>query len=214
MLKVAFPVAVRAMNATYEMQFGGVERPTHFNTSFDMARYEVPAHKWADLSEHGFGAALLTDSKYGYSCYGNELRISLLRAPKSPDPEADLGRHEFAYALYPHAGGWREGGVVAEAIRFNAPLRWTNAAGASFASVDDENLVLDTIKRGERSDALVLRLYEAHGARGVAHVSLARPFDRARLANALEEELGEVAVENGALVLPYRPHEVITVLVD
>lgn len=215
LLKVCFPLEVRATNATYEMPFAYTERPTHRSTSFDRARYEVPGHRWADLSEHGFGAALLTDSKYGYSCHGNELRISLLRAPKSPDPAADMGRHEFAYALFPHAGGWREAGVVAEGIRFNAPLRWVGGAPAeSFASVDDPNLVLDTIKRGERSDGLVLRFYEAHGARGVARVRLAEPTGRTRLANALEEATGDLTVEDGSLVLPYRPHEVLTVLVD
>ena len=215
LLKVCFPIDVRATNATYEMPFAYAERPTHRTTSFDRARYEVPGHRWADLSEHGFGAALLTDSKYGYSCYGNELRISLLRAPKSPDPDADMGMHEFAYALFPHAGGWRDGGVVAEGLRFNAPLRWTtNVPETSFASVDDTNLVLDTIKRAERSDGLVLRLYDAHGARGVARVRLAQPVERARLANALEEETGELELEDGVLVLPYRPHEVLTVLVD
>ena len=213
LLKVCFPLAVRSPNATYEAPFGYAERPTHFSTSFDRARYEVPGHRWADVSEHGFGAALLTDSKYGYSCLGNELRISLLRSPKSPDPDADQGRHEFAYALYPHAGGWREGGVVAEGMRFNAPLRWTNGVGGSFASVDDPNLVLDTITRAERSDAVLLRLYEAHGARGVARVRLAQPPTRAVRANALEDELGEAEIEDGVLVLPYRPHEVITVLV-
>jgi alpha-mannosidase len=214
-LKVCFPLAVRATSATYEMPFAYEERPTHYSTSFDRARYEVPGHRFADLSEHGFGAALLTDSKYGYSCYGNELRISLLRATKSPDPEADMGGHEFAYALFPHAGGWREAGLVAEGMRFNAPIRWTlDAPAASFASVDDPNLVLDTIKRAEGSDELVLRLYEAHGGRGVARVSLAARVEQARLANALEEELGEVTVEAGALVLPYRPHEVLTVMVS
>ena len=215
LLKVCFPLDVHSPNATYEMPFAYAERPTHYSTSFDRARYEVPGHRWADLSEHGFGAALLTDSKYGYSCYGNELRISLLRAPKSPDPQADMGSHEFAYALFPHAGGWRDGGVVAEGMRFNAPLRWTSHATlTSFASVDDPNLVLDTIKRGERTDSLVLRLYEAHGGRGIARVRLGAPVERARLANALEEETGDVELEDGVLVLPYRPHEVLTVLVD
>ena len=215
LLKVCFPLAVRSQTATYETPFGTTERPTHHSTSWDRARYEVPGHRFADLSEHGFGVAVLNDSKYGWSCYGNELRLSLLRAPKSPDPQADLGVHELAYALLPHADGWREAGVLAEAMRFNAPLRWTTGAvpAQSYAAVDDPNVVLDTIKRGERSDDLVLRLYEAHGARGVARVRLASPVREARLANALEEETGEVAVEDGALVLPYRPNQVLTVLV-
>ena len=212
LLKVAFPLAIRASGATYEMPFGYAERPTHFSTSFDRARYEVPGHRFADLSEHGFGAAVLTDSKYGYSCHGSELRVSLLRAPRSPDPDADRGRHEFSYALLPHANGWREAGVLAEATRFNAPLRRTASIGASFASTDDPNLVLDTIKLAERSDVLVLRLYEAHGARGTARVRIA--CARARFANALEEPLDEATVEGGAIVVPYLPHQVLTLLVE
>src|SRR5262249_41920468 len=155
LLKVCFPLAVRAPNATYEMPFGYAERPTHFSTSFDRARYEVPGHRFADLSEHGFGAAVLTDSKYGYSCHGGELTISLLRSPKSPDPEADMGRHGFAYALLPHAGVWRDGGVLPEAALFNAPLVWTEAAFDGSAATVDGGLVLDTIKRAEDSDAVV-----------------------------------------------------------
>jgi alpha-mannosidase len=210
LLKVCFPLAVRAPSATYETPFGYAERPTHYSTSFDRARFEVPGHRWADLSEHGFGAALLTDSKYGYSCFGGELRVSLLRAPKSPDPAADMGSHEFAYALFPHADGWREGGVVREGVLFNAPLRWTHGGWeGSFATVDG-GLVLDTIKRAEDSDALVLRLYEPHGGRGVARVRLGVPFSSARRANLLEEP-GE-AVDLGAL--GFRPHEVITVVVE
>jgi alpha-mannosidase len=212
LLKVCFPLDVRALNATYETAFGYAERPTHYSNSFDRARYEVPGHRFADLSEHGFGVALLTDSKYGYSCLGGELRSTLLRSPTSPDPEADQGAHEFAYAVYPHGGGWREAGVVAEARRFNAPLR-AGPGGGSFASVDDPNVVLDTIKSAEDSDAIVLRLYEAHGARGTARVRLARPFASAALANALEEEREALEVDDGEIVLPYRPHQVATVLV-
>jgi alpha-mannosidase len=206
LLKVCFPLDVHATTATYEMPFGYAERPTHYSTSWDRARYEVPGHRFADLSEHGFGAAVLTDSKYGYSCFGNELRVSLLRSPKSPDPDADMGAHAFAYALVPHAEGWREAGILAEAMRFNAPLRRTRAVGASFASVDDPNLVLDTVKPG------VLRLYEAHGGRGTARVRV--DAVRARLATALEEPLEELALEDGAIVVPYRPHQVLTVLFE
>jgi len=211
LLKACFPLDVRAPNATYEMPFGYAERPTHYSTSFDRAKYEVPGHRFADLSEHGFGAALLTDSKYGYSCYGGDLRVSLLRSPKSPDPEADMGTHEFAYALMPHAEGWREGGVLREATLFNAPLRWTTVGPAEPFAIVDGGLVLDTIKRAEDSDALVLRLYEPYGGRGVARVHV--DAVRAWRTNLLEDEFEDVRVDAGALVLAYRPREVITVKV-
>jgi alpha-mannosidase len=214
LLKTCFPLAIRARNATYETAFGYAERPTHYSTSFDRARYEVPGHRFADLSEHGFGVAVLTDSKYGYSCYAGELRVSLLRSPKSPDPEADMGRHEFAYALVPHVGDWRHGGVLAHAVAFNAPLRRTAfALDGSFAAVDG-GLVLDTIKRAEDSDALVLRLYEPYGGRGVARVRLASAPAAARRANLLEDDGEALEVDRGDIVIPFRPREVITVKVD
>jgi len=215
MLKVLFPVAVRALTATYEMQFGYAERPTHFSTSYDRARFEVPGHRFADVSEHGFGVAVLTDSKYGYSTLGNELRISLLRSPKMPDPEADMGAHRFAYAVLPHAGGWREGGVVAEGLRFNAPLLWAPGPlePRRFAEVDDPNLLLDTIKLAEDSDALVLRLYEAHGGRGVAGLRLGVPFTEAAFANVLEDDGEPARVEGDTIAVPYRPHEIVTLKV-
>ena len=177
-LKVCFPVNVRAMNATYEMQFGTVERPTHFNTAADLARYEVPGHKWADLSEHGFGVALLTESKYGFSTLGNEMTSAC--PPQYPDPQADIGKHQFAYAIYPHAGD-----CAAEAWlrRDSVSMCRFSCAGAvdpmSFASVDDPNLVLDTIKKAEDSEAIVLRFYECHGARGRARVKLGLPVKSA-----------------------------------
>ena len=121
-LKVAFPVDVHASRATYEIQFGHLERPTHTNTSWDVARFEVCAHRWADLSEPGYGVALLNDCKYGYDIHGNVMRLSLLRAPGWPDPESDQGAHRFSYALFPHAGDLRAAGVVAEAEAFNLPL--------------------------------------------------------------------------------------------
>ena len=110
------------MNATYEIQFGHLERPTHMNTSWDMGRFEVCGQKWADLSEPGYGVALLNDCKYGYDVEGNVMRLSLLRSPVSPDPVADKGRHEFTYALLPHSGDLREGRVIEEAYSLNVPL--------------------------------------------------------------------------------------------
>ncbi len=116
-LKVLFPTDIQAMEATYDIQFGALTRPTHFNTAHDMAKFEVCAHKWADLSEHGFGVALLTESKYGYSVFGNEMRITLLRSSKLPDSNADMGEHQFTYAIMPHTDSWQEAGVVGEAYK-------------------------------------------------------------------------------------------------
>ena len=136
-LKVAVPVAVRSTTATFEMQFGVAERPTHYNTPGDLARFEVPAHRFADLSEHGFGVALLSESKYGFSAHGDTLRMTLLRGPVWPDPQADQGRHAFAFALLPHAGGWQDAGVVHERARVQpaAPLGRPPRAGRGVAGV-------------------------------------------------------------------------------
>jgi alpha-mannosidase len=214
-LKAAFPVAVRAMHATYEMPFGCVERPTHYNTSFDLARFEVPGHKWIDLSEHGFGVSVLNDSKYGFSTLGHTMRISLLRATKSPDPVADMGPHWFTYALYPHAGSWREAGTAAQALALNIPLFWARgpaqaAAQTALVATDDPNLVLDTLKRSEDGAGLVLRLYEAHGARGTARVQVALPFLSASHCNILEDVLGPAKVTGGVIEVPYGPYKIIS----
>jgi alpha-mannosidase len=214
MLKVAFPLRVRAERATYETPFGNAERPTHYTTPADLARFEVPGQRWADVSEHGFGIALINDGKYGHSCHGNVLRLSLLRAPTHPDPDADQGHHQFTYALMPHLGGWRQAGVAAEARRFNQPLVWAtgSASSGSFASLDDPNLVLDTIKRAEDSEALVLRLYEAHGARGVAQLRVGLPFRAAHFANLLEDSGDAAAVAGDTITVPFEPFQIVTLL--
>jgi alpha-mannosidase len=219
LLKVAFPLMVRAPEATYETAFGVARRPTHFSTRHDLARFEVPGHRFCDLSEHGFGVALLSDCKYGWSAFGDTLRMSLLRAPKLPDPGADMGEHRFAYAIVPHAGAWQDAGVVGEARAFNAPLRWApsgaTADGSAWVQVDDApGLVLDTVKLAADSDALVLRLYEAHGGRGLARVRLGVPFTTARRSNLLEDDLGPATVDGDAIVVDVRPWQIVTLLVD
>ncbi len=212
-LKVAFPVNVRSMIATYEMQFGNVERPTHYNTMHDLARFEVPFHKWADLSEHGFGVAILSESKYGFATFDNVMRMSLLRSSKNPDQVADMGRQQFSYAIMPHTGGWREAGVVAEAAKFNSPILFVpgHAKPRSFASLDDSNLVIDTIKRAEDGNGIIVRLYECHGARGIARLNVDLPFKSATFCNILEQPTHKAKITAGAVEIPYAPYKILTI---
>src|SRR5436309_10548885 len=185
-LKVAFPVAVHAPRATYEIQFGHVERSTHTNTSWDQARFEVCAHRWADLGEAGYGVALLNDCKYGYDILGSVMRLSLLRAPTHPDPTADRGRHRFTYALLPHPGDFREAGVIAAAEDLNAPLavvRGGLAVGEvrSLVEVDQPQVVVEAVKRAEDSEATIVRLYESWGGHCRVRLRTSLPVTRAQL---------------------------------
>ncbi len=165
-LKVAFPVAVRSTRATYEIQHGHLERPTISNTSWDEARFEVCGHRWADLSEPGYGVALLNDCKYGYDIRGHTMRLSLLRGPGFPDPLADQGAHRFAYALLPHSGDLRTAGVVAEAESFNLPLTLVPGRGEGrVISVDRPGVSVEALTWANRSDgAVVVRLCDVSGA--------------------------------------------------
>jgi alpha-mannosidase len=213
-LKVEFPLNVRASYATYEIQFGHVQRPTHFNTSYDMARFEVPAHKWADLSEPDFGVALLNDCKYGYAAHGNILRLSILRAPTYPDAKADQGRHQFRFALYPHKGSPQSAGVTEAACCFNVPLLTAKSGGQdiqqAFFSLDQPAVLIDTIKKAEDSEALILRLYEARGTRGKLRLTSPLPIQSAALVNLLEDEISHLDWQDGGVELSFKPFEIIT----
>ena len=213
-LKVEFPLALRSDYATYEIQFGHVRRPTHFNTSWDVARFEVSAHRWADLSEPNYGVALLNDSKYGYACHGNVLRLSLLRSPKTPDATADMGRHRFRYALFPHEGGPQMGGVIPEAAAFNQPLQVQSssqpAQNKSYFELDNPGVVLDTVKKAEDSNDLVLRIYESHGAHQDATLTTALRIEKATRVNLLEDEEKPIPSGTRSLKLKLRPFEIVS----
>jgi alpha-mannosidase len=222
-LKVAFPVAVRSHRATYEIQFGHVERPTHANTSWDVARFEVCAQRWADLSEPGYGVALLNDSKYGYDIRGSVMRLSLLRAPTWPDPVADRGRHRFAYALLPHPGDLRDAGVIDAAYDFNVPVHAVAAGSSpgplppagSLLSVEAPNLVVEAVKRADDAQgSLVVRLYEAWGRRGAASLRAPWRVGRASLVDLLEREVSGLEVWQGSVRLAFRPFEILTVRLE
>jgi alpha-mannosidase len=170
-LRSLTPVDVRASEATFECAFGVVRRPTHTNTSWDQAKFEVPGHRFADLSEPGFGLALLNNAKYGHSARGNVLGLSLVRAPVYPDPLADEGVQRFTYALMPHQGDWYEGRVRIEAEDLNQPLLAAGASGLAGASLTPLvpggiNAALSALKPAEDGEGLVLRVYEPAGRRG------------------------------------------------
>ena len=219
LLKVAFPVNINAARATYEIQFGNVERPTHMNTSWDMAKFEVCAQKWADLSEGDQGVAIVNNGKYGHDIQGNVMRLSLLRSPKAPDPLCDMGRHRFAYAVVPHYGPYNYASIVQAAYAFNAPMRHAfldHHAGESanlppFVICEDRNIIIETVKKAEVGDDLVVRLYECHNSRGRAELICARPFSAAMLCDLEENEIAELESGDNSVTFEYKPFEIITI---
>jgi alpha-mannosidase len=228
LLKVAFPVNILSPVATYEIQWGNVERPTHRNTSWDWARFEAPAHKWVDLSEGGYGISLLNDCKYGHDIQGNVLRLTLLRSPTDPDPRADLGEHHFGYSLLPHSGGWEEQ-TVAQAYALNDPLL-VEPSGAvasegkrpeeqpdtwkgnslAFVGVDAPNVVVETIKKAEDGQGLIVRLYESQRKRGRFTLSTAFRLTEAWRTNLLEENQERLEVSGHRLELEIKPYQIVT----
>jgi alpha-mannosidase len=212
-LKVAFPVAVRSAAATYEIQHGFIDRPTHANTSWDEARFEVCGHRWADLSEPGYGVALLNDCKYGYDVRGHTLRLSLLRGPGYPDPDADRGHHRFAYALLPHRGDIHEGRVVEEAEAFNLPVTvrpGTVDRPGRIVSVDRPGVSVEAVKPADEGEATIVRICEVHGSRGPVTLSLHRPFEAVERTELLERPQSTVDHDGPAVRLQLRPFELVT----
>ncbi|WP_020619058.1 alpha-mannosidase [Paenibacillus daejeonensis] len=218
-LKAAFPVDVLATQATYEIPFGALARPTHRNTTWEQAQFEVCGHRFADLSENGYGVSLLNDCKYGYDVLDGVMRITLLRAPSWPDRDADRGAHAFTYSLYPHRGDWRQAGVVREAAALNEPLQvvatsshpGTLGTKHAWLSYDSEHVQLDTIKQAEDGSGTIIRMYESGGGRDHAVLRDLPSSARITEVNLLEDELSELSVVDGELKLPFRPYQVRTI---
>lgn len=215
LLKVAFPADLTAATLRGEIQFGHVVRPTHRNTEFERQRFEWPAQKWADLSEGGYGIAVLNDCKYGYDFLDGVLRLTLLRAPVAPDPDADRGRHEFTYALLAHAGGFAEGDVVRQAYELNVPPTLQPGRRSDempFVRVDHPAIVAETVKRGEDGRGTVVRLYESLGAAAGARVGIAAPVSTAEECNMVEQPVRKLRPpKDGSVRLRFRPFEVKTI---
>lgn len=217
LLKVHFPVDVFYQEATYDIQYGNVRRPTHTNTSWDEARFEVCAHKWMDVSEGDYGFSLMNDCKYGHSVDENSIALTLLKSSTEPNPEADQEEHVFTYAIMPHQGDWRRAGTADMAYRLNMPV--TAVAGGQgsgsvipFAQVDCGNVMIESVKRALNGEETGIRLYEHFGQR--AHVRLTLGFEasNAWMASLMEDKRETVTIRDGVVELDVRPYEIFTLM--
>jgi len=218
LLKVGFPVAVNAHTATYDIAYATIERAAHRNTSHDKARFEVPAHWWMDMSEHGYGVALLNDSKYGHEANHEWMRLTLLKGSISPDPEADLGTHYFTYALYPHSGDWRGGDVVGAATALNVPLYARKTAlppgSASILSIDADNVNLEAVKRSEDGKRLIVRLVERFNQHTQTTLVFRKPFSSVAVCDLMENEETRLAHEGDIVPVTLKPREIVTLAIQ
>ncbi|MDQ4006920.1 MAG: glycosyl hydrolase-related protein, partial [Actinomycetota bacterium] len=218
-LKARFPLDAHADRSSAEIQFGHVQRPTHTNTSWDHARFEICAHRWLHVGETGYGVAVANDSTYGHDVSREPrdgggtttaVRLTLLRAPHSPDPRTDQGRHRFRYALVPGAG-IRE--AVDAGYRLNLPLRVLPGAppGAPVAEVDHPAVRVEAVKLAEdRSGEVVVRLYESEGGRARATVRPGFNCTGASVVDLLERPLHDADLAHGQVRLTLRPFEIVT----
>ncbi len=223
LLRNYIPVDIHAQEATYEIQYGNVNRPTHFNTSWDFARFEVCAHKWIDISEDGYGISILNDCKYGCDIHNGVIGLSMLKSAVHPNPDADKEHHSFIWVICPHEGDWRQGGTVEEAYMLNNPYKAVikeNEGGDlpatySFVNTDSDNIVIEAVKKAESSDSVIVRLYECFNRRGEVELTFARPIKRAAICNLLEEEEQEQVSTQGSKVRFFvTPYEIKTVKVE
>ncbi len=220
LLKAAFPLAASSANATYEIPYGTIDRPTTRNNSFEKARFEVPAMRWADLGDGQHGFSLINTSKYGYDSVGNLLRLTLLRSPVWPDPDADREHHHFSYVLYPHTGTWKQADTVQHGYNANYELKAMQVAPHagdlkpehSFLAVDSDHVVVTAMKKAEDSDALIVRFYEWAGKGGSVTLTVPPGATGATVANLMEKTEGApLAVSGDKVSVDVTPFQIQTV---
>ena len=222
MAKVAFPVTINSNRATYEVQFGTLERPTHSNTSWDAAKFEVCAHKYCDFAEYGYGVAMLNDCKYGHDIHDGVMRLTLLKSPTYPNEVADRCMHYFTYSIAPHQGDYREAGIVRMAYDLNKPMTAVTLGAQegkltdsySLVSVSAPNVILETVKKAEDSDAMILRMYEAYNQKCNTIITLGFTPKRVTLVGLMEDEIEDVPVTGNTFKLNVKPFEIVTVKVE
>ncbi|GHT68479.1 alpha-mannosidase [Spirochaetia bacterium] len=218
LLKTAFPIDINTNEATYEIQYGNITRPTHWNTSWDEARFEVCGHSWADISEGGFGVSLLNDSKYGYDIKDGIMRLTLLKSGIDPNPEADKEEHEFTYSLYPHKDTWREGGTHFMARGLNIPLfahiEDPHAGDLekeySFVRSDRDNVCIEVIKKAEDGDDIIVRLYEYQNKRTEVKLVFHHSCREIHECDLLERVLEKIGSDTNEASFVIKPYEIKT----
>jgi len=216
LLKAEFPVDIHTDEATFDIQFGNVKRKLHTNTSWDKARFETCAHKWMDLSEGHYGVSLLNDCKYGHSVKDSTISLTLIKSGVDPNPRADVEKHEFTYALYPHSGTWQQAETVQEGYKLNFPL-YAVCGGVghhSFASVDKSNVILETVKQAESGNGTILRLYECENARTKTVLTVSADYKKAHSVNLLEQIEEALPICDGKVVFTMKPYEIKTILLQ
>ena len=216
-LKAEFPVDFRNRNASCEIAHGAAEYPTHYNTCYDQAKFEFCAHKWADLSEGGYGASIINDCKYGYNVHDNMMKITLLRGPICPDPMGDLGMHHFRYSFYPHAGTWRDADTVRLGFEENVRLEGEfiggtggNDLGHTYAKLDGESVILDAVKPAQDGRGYIVRMYESETRHCTVKASFELEYSKVIECNLMECDEQEIDCENGEFTFKMKPHEVKT----
>ncbi len=219
LLKVGFPLDIHASQATYDIAYGNLKRSTHRNTSYDAAKFEVPAHKWMDVSQGDYGVSLLNDSKYGHEAHDHTIRLTLLKGSVYPDELADIGHHTFTYALYPHPGSWEQAGTIQRALDLNQPLSVQIDSAAkqdqvhSFVSCLADNITLEAVKRAEDGQGTILRLVEQHNKSGTLPLIFDRPIEKACTCDLMENIENDLPVTGKQLDIPYNTYEIITLKV-
>ena len=221
LLRAYFPVDIHTNEATYEIQYGNVRRPTHYNTSWDEARFEVCAHKWLDVSEDGYGISVLNDCKYGCDVHNGRIGLTMLKSATYPNPDADKEHHSFIWSLCPHSGRWQENQIVAKAYLLNNPYRAVikQKDGGSLAktysavSVNVPNVVIEVVKKAEDGDETIIRMYECWNRRSRFELQLSEPAEYVYETNLLEEKQEEIPVKENKVSLEIRPFEIKTLVV-
>ncbi|MDU4325026.1 MAG: alpha-mannosidase [Clostridium celatum] len=221
LLKAAFPVDINSNEATYEIQYGNVKRPTHRNTSWDEARFEVCGHKWVDLSEGNYGVSLMNNSKYGHDILDGVMRLTLLKSGILPNTTSDQELHNFIYSIYPHTGDYKDAGTVKMAYNLNVPLyskveeahEGSLESKSSLVKVDKDNVIIEVIKKAEDSDELVIRMYECHNMRTNVTLEMISEIESVKECNLMETDISELSKDGNKVSFEMKPFEILTLKV-